>query len=107
MIGRLKWLCGADAERIEAGTFHSICTRVLRSHPQLVNRTARFSIYDEDDTQRAIKRLLSKAEAAQIAPAAVLNEISANKNHAVPLSRYASLAIDPGKPDRRACLARV
>lgn len=94
MIGRLKWLCGADAERIQAGTFHSICARVLRSHAQRVNRTARFSIYDEDDTQRAIRRLLSNAEAAQIGPTAVLKEISVNKNHAVPLERYASLAID-------------
>lgn len=94
MIGRLKWLCGAEAQRIQAGTFHSVCARVLRSHAQLVNRTARFSIYDEDDAQRAIKRLLSKAEEAQISSAAVLKEISVNKNHAVPLSRYESLAID-------------
>lgn len=94
MIERLKWLCGADAERIQAGTFHSICARVLRSHSQLLNRTARFSIYDEDDTEKAIKRLLSKAEEAQISPASALKEISVNKNHAVPLSRYESLAID-------------
>ncbi len=94
MIGRLKWLCGAEAERIQAGTFHSVCARVLRSHAQLVNRSARFSIYDEDDAQRAVKRLLSKAEEAQISSAAVLKEISVNKNHAVPLSRYESLAID-------------
>jgi len=94
MIERLKWLCGAEAERIQAGTFHSICARVLRSHSQLVSRTARFSIYDEDDTQKAIKRLLSKAEEAQISSASVLKEISVNKNHAVPMSRYESLAID-------------
>ncbi len=94
MIGRLKWLCGDEAERIQAGTFHSVCAGVLRSHAQLVNRSARFSIYDEDDAQKAIKRLLSKAEEAQITPGGVLKEISVNKNHAVPLERYASLAID-------------
>ena len=105
MIGRLRWLCGPDAEGIRAGTFHSVCARVLRNHAhlELVNRTARFSIYDEDDTQKAIKRLLSTAEEAQIGAAGVLKEISANKNHAVPLSRYEAVAID----QRSRIVARV
>ncbi len=103
MVSRLRWLCGPDAERIHAGTFHSMCARVLRSHPKLVGRTGRFSIYDEDDVQRAIRRLLTKPEAARITPVSVLREISVNKNHAVPLSRYESLAID----DTSRIVARV
>jgi DNA helicase-2/ATP-dependent DNA helicase PcrA len=103
MVSRLRWLCGPHAERIHAGTFHSMCARVLRSHPKLVGRTGRFSIYDEDDVQRAIRRLLTKPEAARITPVLVLREISVNKNHAVSLSRYESLAID----DTSRIVARV
>jgi DNA helicase-2/ATP-dependent DNA helicase PcrA len=94
MKGRIRPLCGADAERINAGTFHAMCARVLRSHHKLVGRTTQFSIYDEEDGKRAIRRMMSKAEEAFITPLAVLREISVNKNHEVPLDRYESLALD-------------
>jgi DNA helicase-2/ATP-dependent DNA helicase PcrA len=94
MKGRIRPLCGPDAERINAGTFHAMCARVLRSHPTLIGRTMQFSIYDEEDAKRTIRRLLTKAEAAFITPMAALREISVNKNHEVPLDRYESLALD-------------
>ena len=83
-----------EAEQIQAGTFHSDLRRCAAQPCAARQSQARFSIYDEDDAEKAIKRLLIEAEEAQISPGGVLKEISANKNHAVPLPRYESLAID-------------
>ncbi|MDD4930775.1 MAG: UvrD-helicase domain-containing protein [Candidatus Colwellbacteria bacterium] len=43
------------------GTFHSFGARILRSEAPLVGRTRGFSVYDEDDAVRLIKKIL-KAE---------------------------------------------
>ena len=95
MIGRLRRLCGRGAvERIHAGTFHAMCARILRNHPDLIGRTAQFQIYDETDAQRLVTRILTGEEAAWINTSVVLREISANKNHTVPLSQYAAVAVD-------------
>ena len=95
MIGRLRSLCGAGAaERIHAGTFHATCARVLRSHPQLIGRTGQFQIYDEDEARRLVARTLTQEEAAWIKPSVVRREISANKNHAVPVEQYTAVAAD-------------
>jgi DNA helicase-2/ATP-dependent DNA helicase PcrA len=95
MVARLRFLCGDAAERIQAGTFHAVCARILRTHPKLIGRTGQFSIYDEADARRVIAKSLTSAEQAKIKPATVLREISANKNHDVPVEEYASFAVDP------------
>ncbi len=95
MIGRLRSLCGPGAaERIHAGTFHATCARILRAHPKLVGRTGEFQIYDEDDARRLLTRTMTGEEAAWIKPSVVLREISANKNHAVPVEQYGAVAAD-------------
>lgn len=95
MIGRLRSLCGPGAvERIHAGTVHAMCARILRNHPELIDRTAQFQIYDESDTGRLVTRLLSSDEAAWINASVVRREISTNKNHTVPLAQYAAVAVD-------------
>ena len=94
MIGRLRTLCGAAAEHIKAGTFHSLCHGILRSHPELVGRTAHFSIYDETDGKRVVGRLVTSTERAIVKPAEVLREISTNKSQSIPLERYEAFAVD-------------
>ena len=47
----LKWI----------GTFHSICVKILRRHPEKVGLKPAFTIIDSDDQVRLIKQLL-KAE---------------------------------------------
>jgi len=95
MIGRLRKLCGAEiAERIQAGTFHGTCARILRSHHALIGRSSQFQIYDESDARRVIRRALTEEEVAWIKPSVVQHEISANKHHAVPLEQYAAVAAD-------------
>ncbi len=46
---------------IWAGTFHSICMRILRQHGDKVGYGRDFSVYDTDDTKRAILSVM-KAE---------------------------------------------
>ena len=94
MIGRLRSLCGAGAaERIHAGTF----TPPVRgpAKPSPAHRQDRaVPIYDEDDARRLVARTMTQQEAASIKPSVVRREISANKNHAVPVEQYTAVAAD-------------
>ena len=42
------------SNEIWSGTFHSICLRILRSHGEKIGYASGFSIYDADDTKKAI-----------------------------------------------------
>lgn len=42
------------------GTFHSFGARILRSEARLVGRTAGFTVFDEDDSVRLIKKILKQ-----------------------------------------------
>ena len=43
------------SSEIWAGTFHSICLRILRSHYELCGLKSGFTIYDADDTKKAVQ----------------------------------------------------
>ncbi len=45
---------GRIAGEIWSGTFHSVCLRILRSHGEKIGYATGFSIYDADDTKKAI-----------------------------------------------------
>jgi DNA helicase-2/ATP-dependent DNA helicase PcrA len=95
MQTRLRKLCGPAAERINIGTFHATCARMLRAHPDLVGRSARFSIYDNGDSRRVIERALSSTDRAKLSASDVQREISANKNQGVTVEAYDACAVDP------------
>ena len=61
MKHRVRQLCGEAGERVFAGTFHSFGARFLRRHAPRVGRSHGFTIYDDDDQLRLIKRLLKQA----------------------------------------------
>lgn len=42
------------AGEIWSGTFHSVCLRILRSHGEKIGYASGFSIYDADDTKKAL-----------------------------------------------------
>ena len=58
MRERVEGLLGPEARDLWLGTFHSICLRVLRRHADLVHRTSSFVVYDEDDREKLLKRVL-------------------------------------------------
>ena len=42
------------ANEIWSGTFHSVCLRILRTHGEKIGYSSGFSIYDQDDSKKAI-----------------------------------------------------
>ena len=52
---RLVIRIGESANDIWAGTFHSICVRILRRNAELLGFTKHFTIYDTDDSKRIMK----------------------------------------------------
>jgi DNA helicase-2/ATP-dependent DNA helicase PcrA len=94
MRARVGTLCGPSAERINIGTFHATCARMLRAHAAGVDRSARFSIYDSGDSRRVIERTLSSSDRAKLDASDVQREISANKNQGVSVHSYNACAVD-------------
>ena len=59
MKSRLEKTLGADAANdIWAGTFHNICMRLLRRFHEEAGLAPGFTIYDTDDTKRALTEIL-------------------------------------------------
>lgn len=97
MKERIARLLGRAPAGMWVGTFHAIGARMLRAAPHLVGRTAAFTIYDQDDTQSVIKRLLerNRLDTKQFTPRGVHGAISDAKNALVTPDDYANLAMDP------------
>ena len=56
MRERLRAMLGPEGDALWAGTFHSVCARLLRRHDGgLTGYDARFAIYDTDDSRRVMK----------------------------------------------------
>ncbi len=51
---RLEKILKEDASDIWAGTFHSICMRILRRHGELVGYRPAFSVCDTDDAKKVV-----------------------------------------------------
>ena len=68
---------------MQAGTFHSLCARVLRRDGEAIGIGRRFVIYDTDDQQALMKQILSEEDlplTGEFRPSAVLGAISRAKN---------------------------
>lgn len=48
------------AKKVCAGTFHSICAKILRGYSQHTNRTRKFSIYDDKDSENLIRMVIEQ-----------------------------------------------
>ncbi len=70
------------ASNIWAGTFHSIFARILRTEAGMLGYTNAFSIYDTDDSQSLVKRVLNARGISdkKFSPQNVRNRISWAKN---------------------------
>ncbi len=56
MLQRVEHLLGADLRQMTGGTFHSICNRMLRRYASAIGFSQDFTILDEDDAVRLMKR---------------------------------------------------
>ncbi|MBE6530205.1 MAG: ATP-dependent DNA helicase PcrA [Ruminococcaceae bacterium] len=48
------------ANEIWAGTFHSVCVRILRRHGELLGYRPNFTIYDSDDSKKAMLEAMDR-----------------------------------------------
>ncbi|MBP5245076.1 MAG: UvrD-helicase domain-containing protein [Clostridia bacterium] len=88
---RLEKNLGRFAYDIWAGTFHSVCVRILRAYIDRLGYEKSFTIYDTDDQKRLMSSIISDFGAAETSfPAkSVLNEISRAKEKLLSAADYA------------------
>ena len=58
MRERLSSLLGERGAAVQVGTFHSTCARLLRRHGETSGVSKDFTIYDDQDQQALVKRVL-------------------------------------------------
>lgn len=73
-------------------TFHSLGVRLLREFHEVANIPRQFSIWDRDDSIRALKKILETQGVESFAPRAVLAAISRQKGEGVSAREYAERA---------------
>ena len=90
MKERIQRLVGAEARYLCMGTFHSVCTRLIRPHAELIGFTRDFSIYDTTDSKAVIKAICKEhgLDEKTYKPAAVLSRISNAKNSGIGPREY-------------------
>ena len=91
MKERLVRLLGTESEALTIGTFHAICARILRRESALLGFSPTYTIYDEDDQQAVIKRILREMNLDEKLhrPAGVLAVISRAKNDLIGPDEFA------------------
>jgi ATP-dependent DNA helicase UvrD/PcrA len=106
---RIMRLVGDPGREVEAGTFHSLCARVLRRDGEPIGVDRRFLIYDTDDQTQLMKQILREEglEAkGETRPAQILGAISRAKNDMVDPTEIPPLRIATGALVEIARLAR-
>ncbi|NNJ12394.1 UvrD-helicase domain-containing protein [Chloroflexales bacterium ZM16-3] len=93
MRERLDVLIGSDAQALTAGTFHSLCARFLRRDIVHLGRERDFAIYDSDDQERLMRRVLKELnlDEKKNPPRAIHARISSAKNELVSPAEFARL----------------
>jgi len=84
MKERLALTLGEEyASEIWAGTFHSICVRLLRKYGETLGYPRNFTIYDSDDSKRLVLTCMKELQIDEkrFPVRSVLNQISALKNN--------------------------
>src|SRR4051795_10377999 len=82
MRERVELLLGRSTRGMWVMTFHSACARILRAEAPRLGYTRQFTIYDQADSRRLIKRCLDELgiDPKGFTPAAVQSQISDAKN---------------------------
>lgn len=90
MRERIEKLIGEDAKKLWMGTFHSIFARILRMEADKLGFTADFSIYDTDDSERAIKTIIKELglDPREVKPRDIRFRISGAKNQLITPAEY-------------------
>ncbi len=90
MKERLSALLGDSALEIWAGTFHSICVKILRRHIDRLGIDNSFTIYDTDDQKKLISSCLKELniDEKNMTAKSVLSAISRAKDKMIDCTQY-------------------
>lgn len=79
-----------SARNIWAGTFHSVCMRILRRYGELVGYRENFTVYDSDDTKKAISAAMKamNVDEKKLPIKSVIKEISSAKDQLMTPEAY-------------------
>ncbi len=94
------------AKDVWSGTFHSVCMRILRAHCEKIGYPQGFTIYDTDDTKRAVVAVMKRLniDEKQFPPKAVVTAISHAKDALLDPDEY---EIEAGADYRRSRIAAI
>ncbi|HET9852757.1 MAG TPA: UvrD-helicase domain-containing protein [Candidatus Limnocylindrales bacterium] len=107
---RIIRLVGEPGKEVQAGTFHSINAQVLRRDGEAIGINRRFVIYDTEDQQQLMKRILREEgldAKGETRPAAILGAISRAKNDMLDPKEIPPLRLATGVTVQIARLARL
>ena len=93
MRERVELLLGHSTRGMWVMTFHAACARILRVEAARLGYTRQFTIYDQADSRRLVKRCLDDLgiDVKRFTPAAVQHQISAAKNQLRDAAEYRQL----------------
>jgi DNA helicase-2/ATP-dependent DNA helicase PcrA len=91
MRERVESLVGRATRAMWVTTFHSACARMLRTDAERLGYSRSFTIYDESDSLRMLKRCMEElhVDPKRYPPRAIRSQISGAKNQLVDADAYA------------------
>jgi DNA helicase II / ATP-dependent DNA helicase PcrA len=91
MRERVEALVGRSARAMWVTTFHSACARMLRADVERLGYSRGFTIYDESDSLRMLKRCMAELgiDPKRFPPRAIRSRISGAKNELVDAGAFA------------------
>lgn len=91
MKERIEKVAGHTANRVWAGTFHSLFARILRREAHRIGFPNDFTIYDTDDTKNLVKEIIKtmNLDPKVYNPGQVKSRISAAKSNLITPKAYA------------------
>ncbi len=90
MRDRVEGLVGRMVRVMWVMTFHSACARILRAEAERLGYTKRFTIYDDADSVRLVRRCLDELsiDPKRFSPRAIKSQISRAKNQLEDAAAY-------------------
>jgi DNA helicase-2/ATP-dependent DNA helicase PcrA len=91
MRERVEALVGRSARSMWVTTFHSACARMLRADAEKLGYARSFTIYDESDSLRMLKRCMAELgiDPKRYPPRSIRAQVSGAKNRLVDAAAYA------------------
>ncbi len=95
MRERVGSLIGRSVRAMWVTTFHSACARMLRADAERLGYSRSFTIYDQADSMRMLKRCLNElgVDSKRYPPRAVQNKISGAKNQLIDPTDYGEMQV--------------